>query len=272
MNTCRLKDVFIENQLQTCFKAWYLIRLSTIDALQECKAAAIEALNSARKSTVGFSSTSLVVGGIMGIVGLALIPVTFGASAIVSAVGAGVSATASGSAVSHKLYAMRESYKQLQKAQKFINLDQQFSIALQTLQVEYNKAIAQKMIEAGALVTRPLVPVGQFAGQAGAAAAQAVSLAKAGGLTAGKAFTQAGFEFAAEGGLQTTRLACAGARFATGALALIVSVPLDIYQIISNGTALYNSDEEGKNDKDKVVKYLYEQCEELLKGKYTSAL
>lgn len=280
---------------------WYPIRHGAVNAILESKNDVLKVINTVRKIKIGTAATSLAVGGGLTLLGLALIPFTFGGSIAISLVGASVGIGAATAGLTATIVSSVNGNSQLKKAQKYINLDQQLSYNIDTALKEYKEALQMKKdsealtatqisiglaggagIIVGAAIEGTAVAIGKGAqvigARVGGIVAERVAEGVAGSGVMGarlvarvagagtRAVVGTATETAVEAGAVAGRFAGAGLRAVGGVAALAVIVPLDIYQIVKNSIDLANSDKSGKSEKDVVVQSLVGQAEEMLKG------
>ena len=207
-----------------------------------------------RIARIATSVTGLVIGGGLVITGIVLAPFTFGASIGVSVAGGAVGGLASAGGIGAFIAAKVLANKQLKKAQEHIALDQQLSLTINEIAKKHEKKVhANKYVP----------PYLQLAGFA--AAGGAMGVADAGRIGAGAAI-------AAEGAVEGAALALrTGGRIAGMVLAgvsLAVTVPVDIGFIAYHSYNIHksNKDKTGRADSNKVIQWLINQAEEMLKG------
>ncbi|XP_019861608.1 PREDICTED: uncharacterized protein LOC109590100 isoform X2 [Amphimedon queenslandica] len=251
----RAEKEYYKKQLEIYRSMWHPIRSETISVISENKDKVLDIVRNERIARIAASSASLVLGGGMVVLGLALIPVTFGASVGLSVAGGLVGATASLGGVGAFIARKILENKQLKSAQDHISLDQQLSIIINEIAEKYDAAMVK--CTQSALSTRGM------AGNAAAGGAQGI--ANVGRVGMGIAV---GIESAAEVGAVALRT---GARVAGAVLAgvsLAVTVPIDIGFIAYHSYNIHQSskDKTGKTDTNQVVQWLIKQIEDMLKG------
>ena len=198
------------------------------------------------------SSASIVLGGGLVVVGIALAPFTFGASIGVSVAGGVVGGLASAGGIGAFIASKVLANKWLKAAQEHISLDRQLSLSINDVAKKHQETI-QKHI----------TYFSEIAGEA--VAGGTMGVADAGRLGAGIAI-------ATEGAIEGSALALrAGGRFAGMVLAgvsLAVTVPIDIGFIAFHSYQIHkaNQDKTGKKDKNKIIQWLINQAEIMLKG------
>ena len=255
-------------------------------------------LKACRIAKITGSAVSLGAGGFLSVLGLVLIPFTFGGSAALTVAGAGVMAAGAATGLSAGIVKLVKGKAQLEEAQKCINLDQQLSYHVNIALEEYGKVARDEVKEdilknitkitatvgvlGGAVVEGAAIAVGRGAEVIGirvgglVAEVVAESVAETGMIGGGFAGRAAAallrplvgqaVEGAVEAGAVAARVAGTGLRVVGGVAALAVAVPLDIYQIVDSSIALANTG--GKSEKDPVFQYIMKKVESLIKGKH----
>lgn len=251
----RAEKEYYKKQLEIYRSMWHPIRSETISVISENKDSLLSIVRNERIARIAASSASLVLGGGLVVLGLALIPVTFGASVGLSVAGGVVGATASLGGVGAFIARKVLENKRLKSAQEHISLDQQLSIIINEIAEKYDAAMVK--------CTQSALSSGGMAGNFAAGGAQ--GFASMGRVGMGIAV---GIESAAEAGAIALRT---GARVAGAVLAgvsLAVTVPIDIGFIAYHSFNIHKSskDKTGKTDTNQVVQWLIKQIEDMLKG------
>ena len=202
-----------------------------------------------RIAKIAGASTSLVVGGSLTIVGFVLIPFTFGGSIGLTLAGAGVGAVGTATTIGASITSKVMSNNRVKKAQEHIKLDQQMSEHVNMRGSDYNEAIKNASIATDSI--HGVVGVG---GRLGVGVTKGI----AGGIEAG---VQAGSAAVRAGSVGLRTAAIAGG--VLGGLALIVTAPLDIYQISRNSYELATSGKHSKNESDLTCKWYMEQIKKM---------
>ena len=217
-------------QLKFCRSMWYRVRHNTIDSIQQSKDEVLKAVREARESKIFTSAISLVVGGGLAVVGLALLPFTLGASSALSVVGGAIGATSSALGALAYTGTLVENNERLKAAQKLIKLDQKLTLNIFNSAVNCEDAV-QSYVSEG---IHSAAAVGRL------------------GLSVGKGIS-IGAQAVIAGGVM-------------GGAALVISAPMDLANIIYYGVHLAqsNKDESGKYDNDSVCQCLIKQSETLL--------
>ena len=239
---------------------WHPIRRETISVLSKNKDDVLAIVRDEEIVGIVASSASLVLGGGMMVLGLALIPVTFGASLglLFAAAGGLVSATVSLGEIGASIGSRLSANKQLKLAQEHISLDQQLSISIYDIASNYNDAMV-KCTESALGTNR-----GAWAGNIAAGGAQGfANLGRAGmGIAVGIESADEVGAIALRTGAHVTGVVLAG-------VSLGVTVPIDLGFIVYQGYQIHQSskDKTGKTDSNKVLQWLIKQIEDMLKGK-----
>ena len=276
---------------------WWKIRRESTDKIKKCPDEILELLKDTRITKIVTASISLLGGGILTAIGLALIPFTAGGSTVLTLAGAGVVATSAAAGIGATIFQSVKSNATLKEVQKHINLDQQLSYNVNIALHEYKTAVIEKVQEdirnditkisvvagaiGGAVVEGTAIAVGSGAGAIGTrvgglvANVVAQSVAETGMIGAGIASRAAAgaarpsgqaVSGAVEAGAAVGRVAGTGLRVVGGAATLAVSVPMDIFQIVDSSIALAKTG--GKSEKDTVFQWIMGQIEYLIKGKH----
>ena len=253
---------------------WHPIRSKTIDLLEQHKDEVLKIVRDVRIAKITGSATSLVVGGSLTIAGLVLIPYTFGASVDLTVAGAAVGAVGSSTTFGASIASRVMSNNRVKKAREHINLDQQMSEHVNKSGNDYNEAVKnaihadQQMSEhvniRGSEYNQALKKSGivtdSIHGAAGVGGRFGVGVAK--GIAKGvEAGIKAGGTVLRVGGAGVRVVAIAGG--AVGGVALLVTAPLDIYQIGRNSYDLATSGEHGENESDATFVWYTEQIKKL---------
>ncbi|XP_019857303.1 PREDICTED: uncharacterized protein LOC109585616 isoform X1 [Amphimedon queenslandica] len=247
----RTQKEYYKKRLELYHFMWHPIRSKTISAISKNKDKVLSIVHSERIARIAASSTSLVLGGGMMVLGLALIPFTLGASISLLAGGGVVGATASLGGVGALMARIILENKQLKSAQEHLSLDQQLSISINEIAMKYNAAMVKCTESAGGMA-------GSFA--AGGAQIFA-SLSRAGmSITV--------IESVAQTGAIALRTGACVAGVAPAGISLAVTVPIDLGIIAYHSYQIHESskDKTGKADSNQVVQWLIKQIEDILRG------
>ena len=224
---------------------WRPIRRKTIYLLEQHKDEVLKIVRDVRIAKIAGSATSLVVGGGLAIAGLVLIPFTFGASVGLTVAGATMGAVGTATTVGASIVSKLMTDNRVKKAQEHIKLDQQMSVHVNKRGSEYNKALKN----AGIVIE-------SIQGAAGVGGRLGVGVAK--GIVGG---VEAGGTALRIGGTGVRVVAVAGG--VVGGVALLVTAPLDIYQIYNNSYELATSGECGENESDPTFVWYTKQIKKL---------
>ena len=240
---------------------WCPIRRQTIEFLKNQKDEILKIVRDVRIAKIAGSATSLIGGGALTITGLALIPFTFGASIGLTLAGAAVgalgTATSFGAAIVSKLMTSAR----IKEAQEHIELDQQLCSNVNDIANEYNRALQYAQAQENTKMKKTDIAQGVL-GIGARVSASAVKGGAAGielGLTAGGAIARVGTV-----GLRAAAIAGGVA----GGVALVVTAPLDIYQIVSNSRNLARSGRNGENESDSICTWYMNKIEEMERELY----
>ena len=245
-NDCLL-HLNIEHEVSLAI--WRPVRRETIKLLDQHKNEVLKIVRDTRIAKIVGASTSLAIGGTLTIAGLALIPFTFGASVGLSVAGAAMGVAGTVTSAGASIVSSIMSNSRVKKAHEHIKLDQQISEHVNLRGNSYNQALksAGIAIDAGHAV----IGVG---GQYGVGIAKGVAAGVEAGIESGGAAVRIGIA-----GVQTVALAGG----VVGGVALLVSAPLDIYQIVRNTYGLAKSGKKGKHESDKTCLWYIEQIRKM---------
>lgn len=228
------------------------LRAATVAELKKIKEDIFNVCQNARRSKMAGAITSLVGGGLAAI-GFGLIPVTFGGSVALSVLGAGVGVAGGAVSIASTVTDKVMSKGKLKQAQAVIDIDKQL-----TEQVNELFARLQKILE---FIQRK---------EPGTTRERAIAL-----LLQGHQLVRVGA--VAVRGAQITRTVIQGSVFAlkvagpaargiavVGGVAAVLTIPLDLYELISNSLKLYKrSDTEATKWFDKQLESLEAQQQEI---------
>lgn len=247
------KGVQCGKELIMALSLWLKMRKGTIKDLEKKRDKIIQVCRDARRSRVAGALTSLVGGG-LAVVGLGLIPVTFGGSLALSVVGAGIGVAGGITSVGATFANAIISKANLRDTQAIIEVDKQLCEQINKLGMEL-KHIAQTIQEENPsekiedIVTSFLqggkvINMGLAAAKGAVAATQ---FARISGTVAVRTMT-----------ILAARVTGAAAKVSVaGGVVSVLIVPLDIYEIASNVYKLYNKSESS------AIRWLNEQIEQL---------
>ena len=217
---------------------WNHIRLATIECLEEIRDKLKQVCRDVRVSRAGGGATS-IVGGVLAVVGLGLIPVTFGGSLALTVVGA-VTGVAGGVTSIGAILAKIGIYKaKLKEAEEIIEVDKQLSEQVNELGQKLEKIATELQIaHDNPNVTKEEVIVsllqgGKLVRMGLAATRMGVSVSHV---------TKAGSTAAVQGAILAGRITGAAAKgvavAAVGGVVSVLILPLDIYELVSNAYKL----------------------------------
>ena len=233
----------MDQQYQLSLVIWCPIRRQTIEFLDNQKDEILKIVRNVRIAKIAGSATSLIVGGALTITGLILIPFAFGASIGLMLAGAGVGALGTATSFGAAIVSKVMTSTRLKEAHDHIKLDQQLSSNVNDIANEYNRALQSAQSQGKAKMNIADIAHGAL----GIGARVSVGAAK--GSAAGIEIGLASVAAIAEG-------------VVSGA-SLVVTVPLDIYQIASNSYHLAISGKNGENEKDLIYKWYMDKIREM---------
>ena len=221
------------------------LRKATIEKLDKDRQKIFSICQNVRRSRITGSITSLVGGG-LAVVGLGLIPVTFGGSIALSVIGAGVGIAGGAVIIASTVTDKVMSKHKLKQAKAIIDIDRQLMEQVNEILMERYINIAKRRNPAASGEEAVVVVL------------QSRQLLRTGAVTAN----------AITSGVQVTRSALYGSAFAfrvtgtaargvaiVGGVVTVLTVPLDLYELIYNSVKLY------KRSETKVIKWFDEQLE-----------
>ena len=240
-------------QYQLIRRIWQQVRDKTTDLLQEHRDEVFKLIRNTRITKIAGAATSLVVGGALAVTGIVLIPFTFGASIGLTVAGAAVGAAGSTTVVAASVTSRVMSNKKLRMAQDHISLDKQLSglvnnaASIVSQAIQQNPDIILKMY--GKIVIGGRLSVGIV---------ESIVASVAVGIHASRAAFKALISAVAVGG------------GVFGAAALVVTAPMDIYQIVANAKDLAASHEDQGKEKDPIYVWYSEMIEHLRESQYSN--
>ena len=236
-------------QYQFIHAIWQQVRNETIHLLQEHRDEVFELIRNTRITKIAGTTTSLVVGGALAVTGIVLIPFTLGASIGLTVAGAAVGAAGSATVLAASITSRVMSNKKLRMAQEHISLDKQLSGYVNKAAASVSQAIQQNR--------DTLVKV---YGGVGIGGRLGVGIAKGIGASVGVGIQTSGAALRA-GGAVLPVVAIGGGVF--GVAALLVTVPMDIYQIVANTKDLAASRVDKGKEKDRLYVWYSEMIKQL---------
>ena len=225
---------------------WYKVRHNTFDSILQSIVEVLDAVRKARAAKIATSAISLVGG--LTAAGLFLVPFTFGGSIALSVAGADIGATSTLSGVAAYIYTLVKNNERLKTAQKNIEFDQKFTLNVYEVANRHEEAVQSYILVEG---INSAVAVGRL------------SLGVGKGIAVG---VQGTVETASVVLQSTGRIVGS----ALGGVALAITAPIDIANIVYHGLHLVQSNKckSGKFDSDKIFQFLIKQSEQLLISKY----
>ena len=243
-------------QYQLIHAIWQEIRNQTIHLLQEHRDEVFKLIRNTRIVKIAGAATSLVVGGVLAVTGVALLPFTFGASIVATVAGAAVGAAGSGTVLAASITSRVMSNKKLRMAQDHISLDKQLSGLVNKAASSVSQAIQQN----------PDTFITVYGG-VGIGGRLGVGIAKGIGAGVGAGIEASGAALRA-GGAVLPAVAIGGGIF--GVAALVVTVPMDIYQIVANAKDIATSHKDQGKEKDPIYVWYSEMIEHLRESQYSN--
>ena len=228
---------------------WQQGRDRTIHLLQEHRDEVFELIRNTRITKIAGATTSLVVGGALAVTGVALLPFTLGASIGLTVAGAAVGAAGSTTVLAASITSRVMSNKKLRMAQDHISLDKQLSGLVNDAAASISQAIQQNPDT----FNKVYGGVG-IGGRLGVGIAKGIGAGVWVGIEAGGAALRAG-------GAVLPVVAISGGVF--GVAALVVTVPMDIYQIVANAKDLASSHVDKGKEKDRLYVWYSEMIKQL---------
>ena len=247
LNNNDLLSLNIEYEVSVAI--WRPVRCETIKLLEQHRDEVLKIVRDSRIAKIVGASTSLAIGGTLTLAGLALIPLTFGASVGLTLAGAAVAVAGTVTSAGASLVSSIMSNSRVKKAHEHIRLDQQISEHVNLRGNGYNQALKSAGIAID--LTHTAVGVG---GQHSVGIAKGVAAGVEAGIESGRAAVRIGIA-----GVQTVALVGG----VVGGVALLVSAPLDIYQIVRNAYGLAKSGKKGKHESDKTCLWYIEQIRKM---------
>ena len=203
----------LDKECQLSLAIWCPVRRQTITFLEQQRDEILKIVQDSRFYKITGSSTSLFVGGTLAAVGIALIPVSRGASIGFSIAGAAVGAAGTAQSLYAAVVAKIKTNKKLMEAHDHIMFDHMISTNVNDIAHECNLAIQKTTGSIGTCVGGSM-EIPETSSSIGAMA----------GATAFRAFSILGGPL--------------------GGIALLVTAPLDLIQIIRNRRELKESEKD----------------------------
>ena len=246
-------------QYQLIHAIWQKIRDQTIHLLQEHKDEVFELIRNTRITKIIGAATSLVVGGALAVTGVALLPFTLGASIGLTVTGAAVGAAGSTTVLAASITSRVMSNKKLRMAQEHISLDKQLSGYVNKAAFSVSQAIQQNP-DTFIKVYGGIGNFNKVYGGVGIGGFLGVGIAKGIGAGVGVGIQTSGAALRA-GGAVLPAVAIGGGVF--GVAALVVTAPMDIYQIVANAKDLAASRVDKGKEKDRLYVWYSEMIKQL---------
>ena len=231
------------------------MRQATIKCLEEIRDKLKQVCRDVRVSRAGGGATS-IVGGILAVVGLGLIPVTFGGSLALTVLGAVTGVAGGVTSVGAILAKISICKAKLKEAEEVIEVDKQLSEQVNELGQKLEKIATELQVaHDNPNVTKEEVIVsllqgGKLVRMGLAATRMGVSVSHV---------TKVGSTAAVQGAILAGRITGAAARgvavAAVGGVVSVLILPLDIYELVSNAYKL------SRNSVSRAVKVLDDQLE-----------
>ena len=225
-------------QYQLIHAIWQEIRDLTIRLLQEHRDEVFELIRNTRIAKIAGATSSLVVGGVLAVTGVALLPFTFGASIGLTVAGAAVGAAGSTTVLAASITSRVMSNKKLRMAQDHISLDKQLSGLVNNAASSVSQAIQQNPD----ILSKVYGGVG-IGGRLGVGITKGIGAGVWVGIETSGAALRAG-------GAILPAVAIGGGVF--GVAALVVTAPMDIYQIVANAKDIAASHEDKGKEKNHI--------------------
>ena len=246
-------------QYQLIHAIWQQVRNETIHLLQEHRDEVFELIRNTRITKIAGATTSVVLGGGLAVTGIALIPFTLGASIGLTVAGAAVGAAGSTTVLAASITSRVMSNKKLRMAQEHISLDKQLSGYVNKAAFSVSQAIQQNP-DTFIKVYGGIGNFNKVYGGVGIGGHLGVGIAKGIGASVGVGIQTSGAALRA-GGAVLPVVAISGGVF--GVAALLVTVPMDIYQIVANAKDLAASRVDKGKEKDRIYVWYSEMIKQL---------
>ena len=220
----------LDKERQLSLAIWCPVRRQTISFLKEQRDEILKIVQDSRSYKITGSLTSLFVGGTLAVIGLALIPVSIGASAGISMLGAAVGAAGTARSLYGAVVAKIKTNKKLMETHDHIMFDHKISANVNDITNGYNSTIQETSGSTATCVGGSMeMP-------------KTSSIGAMAGATAFRAFSILGGPL--------------------GGIALLVTAPLDLKQIIRNRRELKES-ENVENEKDDIYVWYMKKIKEM---------
>ena len=233
------------DRLRAAVANWKPTRAESITTLREIVGKLQRMNRDVRISRIAGASTS-IVGGVVAVVGFALIPVTFGGSLALTIIGAAVGVAGGATSAGATIADMVKTKTGTKEAEKVIKADQEQTAEINDILRTMATVIERIRGEHSTMSTSNLLTLMLRGGQ---------GVVYVGSLVA--KFTVEGLEIARVGVVAGLRLAGAGGAAIAGGVVSALLIPMDIADIAYNATKLF------KNSDSNATKWLSQHIEEL---------
>lgn len=244
-------------EIKMALNIWSHLRKAAIKIMDSKRDEILQVCRDARRSRVAGALTS-IAGGALTIVGLGLIPVTFGGSLAISGVGAAIGVAGGVTSLSATMADTFLSKAKLKDAQSIFEVDRQLCEHIKNLE-ERLEQIAEDLHQENPSMSKEEVTVALLQG----GQVMRLGMIAAKGGVAGVQVARAGSTAVIQGGIFAARVtgaAVRGVAVAGGVISVLI-FPLDIYELASNTYKLY------KQSENNAIHWLNEQIKELKEQK-----
>lgn len=226
----------VVEEIKLSLKVLSKLREASITELETKRDDILKLCRNARATRAAGAATSLV-GGVMTIAGFALIPVTLGGSIALSVVGAGVGVTGGALSIASTVTDKVKSKGKLKNAQAILEIDRQLTEHVNELFTKLNKIIENEHRRHPNLSQDEAISIVLHGGHQLVRIGAVVSKTSASGLHIARTAIQ-GSVFA----LKVAGPAAKGVAV-VGGVVTALTIPLDIYELVSNSVQLYRKSE-----------------------------
>ena len=237
--TCRELGTAVGNKLRLAYEMWTPMRMDTIKTLQSKKERVVQVTRDSRISRIAGASAG-ITGGVMSIVGFGLVPVTLGLSLIIAGLGGGIALLGGFTSLGAVLADIVISNKELKNAQECLTIDKQLCQVINNLQIEL-ETITNTLAAKLPSTSRESITVAFLSGVQ--SAVQISTITAKIGVTSAK-MTEIAAITSLDGSIMVLRVSRVATKeiAITGMrrVALVLALPLDIYELIMNSYELYN--------------------------------
>ena len=254
---CSQEGQQLGQELKMALNIWSHLREAAIKIMDNKRDKIVQVCRDARRSRVAGALTS-IAGGALTIVGLGLIPVTFGGSLAISGVGAAIGVAGGVTSLSATMADTFLSKAKLKDAQSIFEVDRQLCEHIKNLE-ERLEQIAEDLHKENPSMSKEDITVALLQG----GQVMRLGMIAAKGGVAGVQVARAGSTAVIQGGIFAARVtgaAVRGVAVAGGVISVLI-LPLDIYELASNTYKLY------KQSESNAIQWLNEQIIELKEQK-----